>query len=309
MSYISFVIIFYGLVFSGSVIESAPDTYEIKLERGIEAFYKADWRQARSIFNELKEERPEDPAPYFFESMMPFWKYFFVDQNEETADAFFSLSEEAIRLSEIRLKNSPDDTTMVLFLSGLYGYRSLVAAGENRYSEAVQDGITGYKFTRKLLSVQSDRPEAKIGKGMYYYMTGSIPGEVKWAANMFGVRGDVEYGLAELKKAAESNSLVSNDSKMILMYLYSKEERFDEALLYADRLIEQFPRNVIIYYKKAQILDRIGKTKEAFALFRKIININHPDLTEVTKKAREYTSVKKTDSLTLESTNVSSDFR
>jgi tetratricopeptide (TPR) repeat protein len=267
------------------------ETYEELLSEGVEAFYMTDWQKAGDIFEKMKLESPQDPLPHFFMSMMPFWEYFFIEQTGDLADEFLQKSEPAVKLSHDKLEKFPNDTTTVLMLSGLYGYRSLVAAGESNYRIAIQSGLTGFNYTRKLLSLGTDRPDARIGRGMFYYMVGSIPREMRWATNMVGIRGDVEQGFDELKKAAESDSYVSNDAKMMLMYLYDKEERFEEAIEYAEVLTEKFPGNVIFKFKKAQIHEKAGNKELAASLYAEVIDLNNSDLPEVKRKSIERLSV------------------
>lgn len=257
-------------------------TYEAQLAEGIDAFYRTDWEKAGKVFERLKAEEPGNPMPHFFSSMMPFWEYFFIDQSAENAEKFLAESAKAIDLSEKQLAGSPNDTTMVLMLSGLYGYRSLVAAGEGNYRVALQSGLTGFSYTRKLLSINSDRADARIGRGMFYYMVGSIPSGMRWASNMAGFRGDIEQGFEELKYAAESDSYISNDAKMMLMYLYDKEERYEESLTYAGQLTETFPENVIFKFKKAEVYQKTGNIEKAIALHKEIIDTNNQSLKGLT---------------------------
>lgn len=276
------------MALAGPVLtEKANVSYEKKLQEGIEAFYNTEWDEAESIFDELISERPDDPQPHFFLSMMPFWEYFFIEESEELADKFLNRSEIAVELSEKRMNESKNDTTMVLLLSGLHGYRSLVAAGEGNYRVAVRSGMTGFNYTRQLLSLDTDRPDARIGRGMFFYMVGSVPSELKWVTNIVGLRGDIEQGFEELKKAAESESYVSNDAKMLLMYLYNKEERFEDALTYADELTSELPKNVIFKFKKAEILQNVGNKEDARELFAEIMEANNPNLPKLTEKSRQ----------------------
>lgn len=284
------MVLFVTIFASLSLITSQPDTsatYDEKLQEGIEAFYNTEWEKSESLFHELMEENEKDPQPHFFSSMMPFWEYFFIDQNEELADEFLSRSEKAVNLSEQKLDSSPNDTTMVLLLSGLHGYRSLVAAGESNYRVAIRSGMTGFSYTRKLLSLDTDRPDARIGRGMFYYMLGSVPSELKWATNMAGLKGDMEKGFEELKIAAESDSYVSNDAIMLLMYLYNKEERYEEALRYAEKLTERLPKNIIFKFKKAEILENTGNKEQARELFAEIAESNNRRLATLIEKSKE----------------------
>ncbi|MFO7846669.1 MAG: tetratricopeptide repeat protein [Balneolaceae bacterium] len=278
---------------TGESMQSEPDqpktdpSFNDRLEEAVEEFYQTRWGNAQSMFDKLKEDYPDDPRPYFFESMMPFWEYFFVHQKKQLADDFLDRSEKAVELSEQRLDENPGDTTTVFLLSGLYGYRSLVAASEKNYRVAMQSGVTGFGYTRKLLSIDSDRPDARIGRGMFYYMVGSVPKEVRWVTNVLGVRGDVEQGFRELEKAAESESTVRYDAMMMLMYLHEKEENIAEALKYASQLTDRFNENVIFLYKEAELNDKLGNKDKAARAYKKVIDKNNKhlkDITEISKK-------------------------
>lgn len=279
----------YGLILPDFSIITEPntETYDERLDDAIEDFYQSSWDEAGKSFDELRSDYPDDPTPLFFQSMMPFWEYFLIDQTPELANEFLSTSEKAVKLSEQKLEKSPGDTTMVLLLSGLHGYRSLVAAGESNYRVAIKSGMTGFSFTRKLLSLDADRPDARIGRGMFYYMVGTIPREMKWASNMIGLRGDMEQGFEELKIASESDSYISNDAKLMLMYLYEREEEYEEALKYAEMLTQEFPDNVIFKYKQGEILEKIGLLEPAKQTFEEIIELNNPVLTRITEKSRK----------------------
>ena len=287
---IIFLALLFHLPFLSDSTKSVPNhnlLYEEQLNAGIEAFYQTDWNKANKIFGEIKRHRPNDPVPYFFESMMPFLKYFFIDQSQELANEFLKRSGKAVELSHQKLEDSPSDTTMVLMLSGLYGYRGLVAAGQGEHRVALQSGLKGFYYTRQLLSIDSNRPDARIGKGMFYYMIGSVPSGMKWATNIFGLNAEIEDGLNELKVAAKSDSYISNDAKMMLMYLYQKEGVPNEALKYANELTNELPGNVIFLFEKAEILEKLGNSKDALRVYRLIIDKNNPNLDLITKKSRK----------------------
>lgn len=261
-------------------------TFDEKLEHAIEEFYQTRWTNAQELFNELKEEKPKDPRPHFFESMMPFWEYFFIHQKSDLANEFLAQSESAVELSEQQLDKNPSDTTMVFLLSGLHGYRSLVAASEKNYRVAMQSGVTGFSYTRQLLSIDSNRPDAQIGRGMFYYMVGSIPSEVRWLTNFAGIRGDTEMGFRELEKAAESDNTVRYDAMMMLMYLHEKEGEIKKAVEYAERLTGRFSENVIFLYKTAELHRQLGNTDLALENYKRVIQENNENLQEITRMSK-----------------------
>lgn len=271
--------------------------FEKKLEIAIEHFYQTRWKEAGEVFDELKIYSPSDPRPYFFESMMPFWEYFFVHQHPELAEHFLDRSEIAVKLSSEKLDEQPNDTTIVLLLSGLHGYRSLVAAGEKKYRIAIQSGITGFGYTRRLMSIDSDRPDAQIGRGMFYYMVGSVPREARWLTNAVGIRGDIDMGFRELEKAAESDNFIRYDAQMMLMYLHEKEENFDEALKYAEMLAGRFPENVIFQFKCGELLEKTGENSRALDRYNQVINEDNgffPKMTDISKKRADKINIGRT---------------
>jgi len=275
----------------GAVPDSLASDRDVSLNQnlldGIEAYYQTDWEKANLYFQKVKDEDPSDPRPYFFEAMMPFLEYFFIEQSESLANRFLEKSEIAVELSSERLEASPSDTTMVLLLSGLHGYRGLVAADQNNHRIALSSGLTGFNYTRKLLSINTDRADARIGRGMFYYMVGSIPSGMKWAANIVGLSADIDDGFDELKKAAESNTYIRNDALMMLMYLYSREEQYKDALQYAEELTSTLPDNVIFLYKKAEIYEQLDDRQQAVSTYKRIVALDNKHLQRVTSISRD----------------------
>ena len=260
--------------------------YEDDLSQGIEAFYQSEWEQADKVFESLIRRDEDDPRPYFFKSMIPFWAYFFGGNEQDAATEFLERSGKAIQVAERRLESQPSDTSMVLFLSGLYGYRALVAANEKDYKIAMQSGFTGFGYTRQMMGLNKNSPNARLGKGIFLYMTGSIPKEVRWMANMMGMAGDKEMGFAELEAAAESDNYVSTDALMILCYLYSTEGMTAKALEKSEQLTKRYKNNLIFQYYNALCLENTGNHDRAIAQYQKIAERNHSYLETLQKKSQ-----------------------
>ncbi|MDZ7659776.1 tetratricopeptide repeat protein [Fodinibius sp.] len=267
-------------------IHADSSSYEQKLEDGIDAFYRADWIEAKAVFKELQQKKPGDSRAYFFESMIPFWKYYFGDQSSKAAETFLDQSKQAIKISKQQLSENSSDTTMVLMLSGLYGYRSLVAAAEKNYKEALQSGMTGFKYTRQLLALDADDPKALIGKGMFYYMVGSVPNGLKWATNMIGMSADMQEGFEVLEQAARSDSYVRNDAQMILAYLYEREQKNEKALKHLEALSERYPGNIIFQYNRARLLEKTNKLDRARENYQMVATMDTNTLDILKQKSK-----------------------
>ncbi len=266
-------------------VHSDSLSYEQKLEEGIDAFYRADWVEAKAVFKELRQDKPDDSRAYFFESMIPFWKYYFGGRTKQTAEQFLSKSQEAIKVSKEKLNKDSSDTTMVLMLSGLYGYRSLVAAAEKNYKEALQSGMEGFTYTRQLLALDANDPKALIGKGMFYYMVGSVPNGLKWVTNMIGMSADMQEGFDALEKAAQSKSYVRNDAQMILAYLYEREQQNKKALNHLEELCSRYPKNIIFQFNRARLLEKTNQLALAREKYEMIITMDSNVLGILKKKS------------------------
>lgn len=262
-------------------------SYLEQLEFGIEQFYSGNWQQAEQSFDDLIKNESRQPEAYFFRSMIPFWKYFFGGESKEDAQLFLKWSAKAIQVTENHLRRNSKDTSAVLFLSGLHGYRALVAADQEEYSIAIKSGLTGFNYTRKILSMNDDNPDAKIGRGIYYYMTGSIPSQVKWMAGALGFDGDKQWGFDELEIAAQSNSRVSIDANLILSYLYLKENRPDLALQSANRLVEKYHTNCIFRFYQARAYEDLGNWESALGAYQQVILMNDTQLAALTSDAQK----------------------
>ncbi len=268
--------VFLSLSADAAHAQSTPyaSAYEQRLELGIDAFYRSDWNRANTIFKQLQQLEPNNPRAWFFESMVPFWQYFFGGGDSKTATEFLKTSDKAIKVAEKRLKTTPRDTSVVFILSGLHGYRSLVAAAEKEYSTAIKSGITGFGYTRQLLSFDDANEDALIGRGVFNYMMGSVPREGRWMTNMMGMTGDIEAGFKDLESAGQSSRASSTEAKMILAYLYDREKRFEDALRVSRKLVDAYPENIIFQFYLARSLDNTKQHNEATDVYKRVVEMD-----------------------------------
>lgn len=251
------------------------------LPQAIMSFYEADWNKSSVLFQRLKLQNKYDLRPYFYEAMIPFWNYFFGGSSIEKADEFLQLSDIAIQVGEQQLKFAPNDTSAILLLSGLHGYRSLVAAQEKRYRTAMNSGITGYSYTKTLMTMDNNDPNTLMGQGVFNYMMGSIPSEIRWMARLTGLTGDKQHGLMLLERAALADSHVSNDARMFLAYLYERDQEYVKAISHLEILAKKYPSNPIFYFNLAKISEFQGNFERANEFYAKVILLNSSSISDL----------------------------
>ncbi len=269
--------------------EAKPMTepYEQTLEKALEHFYAANWDEARVLFAEMKKMHPEQPMAYFMEAMLPFWMYFFGGGESRHDDQFQQKSAIAIDVGKQFLNKVPADTNTILMMSGLFGYRSLVAANEGRYSQAMRSGIDGYSYTRQIMTMDTDNPNALIGQGVFQYMVGSVPSSLRWMASVAGVSGSVEEGFRLLELATATDSHVSIDAAMILSYLLIRESRYERAVEILSDLSDEFPDNMIFRFHLALALDKKGDELGALAAYRSVVNQSKQELPRLIEQSKD----------------------
>lgn len=273
-----------GLAGSGF---ARPPSSDRLFKHGVDAFYATNWARADSSFNALMRSHPDDPRAYFFSSMIPFWAYFFGGNEPVHAEAFLKRSERAIAVAQKRLDAAPADTSTVLLLSGLHGYRSLVAASEKEYRVAIGSGVKGYSFTKRLMEYGQDNPNALMGQGVFHYMVGTVPGEIRWMATLAGLSGDKNTGLRYLSRVASSDSDARYDAIMILAFLMEREGRPDEALRYLGSMRRSYPENVLALYHQSRLLESLGRMQEARAGYLKVMQTRQPEFSFIRSESRK----------------------
>jgi tetratricopeptide (TPR) repeat protein len=269
---------------------------------GIEALYNLDYEKARQDFQELTRLFPNHPGGYQLLAARLWTKTLYESRRLQTGlynnesfyvsgddkvdpkviDEFRRLTRESKRLCDVRLKQNPEDIEALDFLAATNGLKaSFEEAVERRHYAALRDGSDAVDKHREVLKLDPAYVDAKITIGLYEYVVGSLPLPVKLIAGITGFRGSKKRGLAMLEEVAKQGKWSQDDAKTLLILLYTREQRFNDALILARELSGKYPRNYLLKLevadalvavagaeRKAKNLDAAAKAeKEAFATF------------------------------------------
>ncbi len=268
---------------------------------GFEALYNLDYEGARRRFKELVRLYPEHPAgPQFLAATL--WlqtlnesrrlqaslyntEAFYAKAKEKTdpstVAAFRELTTVAKTLAEARLKRDPKDVEALYYLGAIEGLKAAFAgAVERSFTSALSDGRESVGKHRDVIKLDPTYHDAEITIGMYEYVVATLPLPVKIVAALGGVRGSKKKGLETLERVAREGRWARDDAKVLLIALYKREGRFNEALVAARDLSAKYPRNYLFKLETADALVSLassvratdpqaaaGHEREAFALF------------------------------------------
>jgi len=184
----------------------------------------------------------------------------FYDSGDDKVDPrivaeFRGFTREAKRLCDVRLKENPKDIEALEFLGATSGLKaSFEEAVERRHLAALRDGSDAVDRYRDVLKLDPTYVDAKLTIGMYEYVVGSLPLPIKVIAGVTGFRGSKKRGLAMLEEVAKQGKWSQDDARALLILLYTREERFSDALTVARELSTKYPRNYLLRLETADAL-------------------------------------------------------
>ena len=290
---------------------SSPQSDRAQLDSlrrsGIEALYNLDYDKAERDFKEIVKVYPTHPAgPQLLAARLWIKTLYesrrlqsslyssqsFYSSGDDKVDPkiigeFRNLTREAKRLAEVRLKQNPKDIEALDWLAVIQGLKaSFEEAVERRHFAALKDGDDAVDHHREVLKLDPNFIDAGLTVGLYEYVVGSLPLPIKVVAGITGFRGSKKKGLALLERVAKEGAWSRDDAKTLLIVLYTREKRFNDALSHARELSARYPRNYLFRLEAADALvsqaelERKNKNieaavkaeREAFATFDDLLH-------------------------------------
>ncbi|HSE33879.1 MAG TPA: hypothetical protein VLA93_20070 [Pyrinomonadaceae bacterium] len=273
---------------------------------GIEALYNLDYDKAQKDFKEITLRYPNHPAGYQLQAAGVWAKTLYESRRLQgslySSESFYtsgddkvdpkiitefrSLTREAKRLSEAKLKQEPKNIDALNFLAATEGLKaSFEEAVERRHYAALKDGNDAVNSHREVLKLDPTYVDAQLTIGLYEYVVGSLPLPIKLVAGIGGFRGSKKRGLALLEQVARDGRWSKDDAKTLLMLLYTREKRYAEVIKITRELSEKYPRNYLYRLETADALVALAAQKrkandpngaaqaekEAFATFDELV--------------------------------------
>jgi tetratricopeptide (TPR) repeat protein len=115
----------------------------------------------------------------------------------------------------------------------------------------------------KVLELDPGRRDAALVVGTYRYIVSALAMPVRWAAYAAGFGGGRELGIRLIESAAEYPGDSQTDARLALVLVFNREKRYDEAVRQLTRLMEQYPRNRLLWLEAGSTALRAGKAAEA----------------------------------------------
>jgi hypothetical protein len=249
---------------------------------GYEALYNLDYEGARRRFQKMIELAPDHPvgaqsmaASLWVQQLNESWELkatLYSDKaltnkgtkdksdqkpvDKKQVDEFRKWTRQAKQLAQARLKRDARDVEALYFLGAAEGLEAAYAAGvERKYMSALRTGSSAVDHHRKVLELAPEFRDAELTIGLQNYVIGSLSLPLKMLAKTVGVSGSKKRGLKELERVASEGHWARDVARTLLVDLYKREKRWDDAIATARELSEKYQHN---YLFKLQLADALA---------------------------------------------------
>lgn len=263
----SIVLLFASLSTAFSQQQTQLDTLRAE---GYEALYNLDYEAARKRFQKMVELAPEDPAgaqclasSLWLQQLNDSYQLkatlYSGDVKEKTdrrlTDEFRKWIRQAKTLSEARLKKEPRNVDALYYLGAAEGLEAAYTAQvERKYVAALRAGTNAVDHHREVVKLSPDYHDAELTIGLHNYVVGSLSLPLKMIAGTMGVRGSKKRGLETLERVTAEGKWARDLARILLVDLYKREKRYDDAVKTARQLSEKYPRNYLYKLQMAEAL-------------------------------------------------------
>ena len=263
------------LIACTAVAAQTPSQLDKLRADGYDALYNLDYETARRHFQKMIELAPDTPAgpqslaaSLWIQQLNESWQLkatLYSDKADENSkekidprrvDEFKKWTRRAKQLAQAKLRRDPRDVEALYFLGATEGLEAAYSAGiERKFMTALRAGEDAVDHHRKVLELSPNFYDAELTIGLQDYVIGSLPLPVKMLAGTFGVRGSKKRGLSELEKVARDGHWGRDVARFLLIDLYKREKRWDDAIATTRDLSTRYPRN---YLFKLQLADAMA---------------------------------------------------
>jgi tetratricopeptide (TPR) repeat protein len=264
------------------------------VQQGLHDIYNMDYRRAERTFQSMVKSAPDDPTGYAYLAKT-YWiedlsrrqelsidrfaasNFFSENPNASSGgDAglqarFRQASTEALVRVRARLSKNPNDRAALFVRSLVYQSLASFELSRQKWWDAYRHGTRALRDDQELLRRDPGFPDARLSLGVYDYVAGSLPWAFRWIAVLFGRPGSKERGRQELVTAAEKGILVADDARVILILLYMREKRYENAAAILDWLRLQYTGNYLAHLDLGGIALLMDQPDKAIATYQEIL--------------------------------------
>jgi len=272
---------------------SDPLNFDPVVRDGYEHFYILDYEGALGRFEQVVKAHPQDPMAYGYVLMATVFRELYhqdlldttyyahdnfltskreVDVPPATRQRIESLTDTAVRLADARLKTNQNDKDAWFARGYAKGMHAIfITLVDHSYSAAARQGLAARNDSEQALKLDPQYVDAEMAVGIQQFAVASLPRWVRLIVGMFGVGGNKEKGLADLRDCAARGVITAVESRTVLSLFLRHDRRYPEALAVQHGLAEQYPHDYLFRIEEANLTKDEGHGPEAIAVYKTVL--------------------------------------
>jgi tetratricopeptide (TPR) repeat protein len=208
------------------------------LRLGIEASFQEEYAAAEARFDTLIQMAPGDPVGYFFKAALLHAQM--IDYESDFREKeFYANVKKAKKLVKQRINRNKRDAWTYLVLGNTYGAKAVYDAKQGKWLSALQEGLMAKSALKEALKRNPQLYDAYVGLGSYHYWASVMTKALRWLPFVGDHR---EQGIAEMKLAYEKSIFSSTAAASGLVWMYIREQEFDQAIDLARQMQSEYPQ-------------------------------------------------------------------
>jgi len=262
-----------------------PKAFDALRIEGNDALYNLDYAAARNRFVQMTKMAPDHPAGFvslannmwletlnasrrLSTSVYTSGAFYSQDAEEDKVDPkrdreFNNLIKHAVTLSKTRLERDHKDVDALYYQAAAVGLRAGYNVTVKRsFRRAISDANESIQLQKKVVKLDPEYTDAYLSIGLYEYVIDSLPWVWRTLARLAGLTGSKQKGIEHLEMVAERGKYAADDARVLLMGIYSRENKPEKSLDIISSLASRYPRNYLFGLERAGMLYRMGRADE-----------------------------------------------
>ena len=253
--------------------------------------YASDWIQqtidftintqfdsAESIINERLASGDSSLPVYFYYASILNSKMTHYE-NEEGMDRFLEILSKIIDDTSllINFNGTLDDTNkakLYFYRGSAYGYLAYAQGKNGQWLKALDNGMASIDDLDKSVRIDSTLYDAYLGIGVYYYWRSTKLKFMLWLPFLPDMRDE---GINQIKLAIEKGRYSAALGMQQLIYILLDYGRFDEAIPYAKKIIERYPKSQFMRWAHAHVYYKRHEYDKAIESYFKLLELIEND--------------------------------
>jgi tetratricopeptide (TPR) repeat protein len=259
-----------------------------------DALYNMDYKTAREGYLRMTKVEPDHPAGYVYlannlwletlnasrrlnTSLYTGGSFYAQDADEDKIDPkrdreFNDLIKQALAKTRARLLKNSSDTEALYYEASALGLRAGYGTTVKRsFARAIGDANDSIQIHKKVINIDPNYADSYLSIGLYEYVLDSLPFGWRVLARFAGLKGSKKKGIEHLEMVTGSGKYTSDDARVVLIGIYSKEGKPERALEMISHLTNKYPRNYLFGVERAAMLYRMGRSDEGDRAFQGLL--------------------------------------